>query len=370
MTCSRLTDDVGMKTHQLSKKHMPQIAICAVSLDRTQGDLKRLMPAGTFSAPRGAMSGQGPWHLDQQSATALIASARNRSTNIVIDYEHQTLMAAENGKPAPASGWVDPKTLEWREDGLYGVIKWTAAAKAMIDAEEYQYLSPVFPYDANGTPLDLLQIALTNTPAIHGLDQRALAAARAALPSNSDDSQPETDEMDLKILLEALGLPDDTTETNALKAVAALKAGNDQLAALRTELGLKDGDDAKPAIAALKASPAGSVPQPVYDELKSQLAALKASGEEGERDRLIEEGVADGRIAGKATADWLRSQPIAVLKSHMEDAAPLAALKGMQTAGKAPEKKATDGNGLNDADLAVCKQMGISPEEYAKANAS
>ena len=175
--------------------------------------------------------------------------------------------------------------------------------------------------------------------------------------------------MDLKKLLEALGLPDDTTEANAMKAVAALKAGSDQLAALRAELGLKDGDDAKPAIAALKAAPQGAVPVTVYNELKTQLAALKASGEEGERDRLIEEGVADGRIAGKATADWLRSQPIAVLKSHMEDAAPLAALKGMQTAGKAPEKKATDGNGLNDADLAVCKQMGISPEEYAKANA-
>ncbi|WP_215907512.1 phage protease [Thalassospira marina] len=347
---------------------MPKIAVCAVSLDRAQGDLKRLMPAGTFSAPRGAMSGQGPWHLDQQSATALIASARNRSTNIVIDYEHQTLMAAENGKPAPASGWVDPKTLEWREDGLYGVIKWTAAAKAMIDAEEYQYLSPVFPYDANGTPLDLLQIALTNTPAIHGLDQRALAAARAALPSDSEHSQPETDEMDLKILLEALGLPDDTTETNALKTVAALKAGNDQLAALRAELGLKDGDDAKPAIAALKATPAGSVPQPVYDELKTQLAALKASGEESERNRLIEDGMADGRIAGKATADWLRTQPIAVLKSHLADATPLAALKGMQSAGKEPDKKA-GAAGLSDNDLAVCKQMGISPEEYAKANA-
>jgi phage I-like protein len=370
MTCARLTEDVGMKTHQLSKKHMPKIAICAVSLDRTQGDLKRLMPAGTFSAPRGAMSGQGPWHLDQASAAVLIANAQNRSTNIVIDYEHQTLMSAQNGKPAPAAGWVDPKTLEWREDGLYGAVKWTAAAQAMVDADEYLYLSPVFPYDGSGTPLDLLQIALTNTPAIHGLDQRALAAARAALPFDIEHSQTETDEMDLKILLEALGLPEDTTEANAIKAVAALKTGNDQMAALRAELGLKDGEDAKPAIAALKAAPAVGVPQPVYDELKAQLAVLKASGEESERDRLIEEGVADGRIAGKATADWLRGQTVAVLKSHLADAAPLAALKGLQTAGKAPEKKATDGNGLNDADLAVCKQMGISPEDYAKANAS
>ncbi|WP_370625314.1 phage protease [Chromohalobacter israelensis] len=35
-----------------------------------------------------------------------------------------------NGQPAPASGWVDPHSLEWRDDGLYGRIDWAKAAKA------------------------------------------------------------------------------------------------------------------------------------------------------------------------------------------------------------------------------------------------
>ena len=358
----------------IAKHPGAQIAVCALSLAGADETPKRLLPSGSFSAPRGALSGSGPWTLDQASAAALIAVARNRSTDIVVDYEHQTLLSAQNGKPAPAAGWVDPATLEWRADGLYGVIKWTAAAKALIDGEEYRYLSPVFPYDDSGTPLDLLQIALTNTPALHELGQLALAAARSAYEALSsqndgDDTQTESSEMDLKTLLEALGLPSETTEADALKALAALKTGTADLAALRAELGLKDGDDAKPAIAALKATPTGGVPQAVYDELKKQLAVLKASGEESERDRLIEEGMADGRIAGKATADWLRAQPIAVLKSHLKDAAPLAALSGLQSAGKQPDKKPDNDGGLSDADLAVCKQMGLDPKDYAKANA-
>lgn len=354
----------------IAKHSGAQIAVCALPLAGADEAPKRLMPSGSFSAPRGAMSGSGPWHMDQAAATALIARSRARSTDIVVDYEHQTLMAAENGKPAPAAGWVDPASLEWRDDGLYGVIKWTAAAKALIDGEEYRYLSPVFPYDENGTPLDLLQIALTNTPALHEFGQQALAAARAAYSNRDDDiTQTEDSSMDIAKLLEALGLSADTSEEDALKALAALKVAATNLAALRTELGLKDGDDAKPAIAALKATPANTVPKEVYDELQAKLAVLKATGDEAERDRLIEEGMADGRIAGKATADWLRAQPMAVLKSHLKDAAPLAALSGLQSAGKQPDKKADNEGGLSDADLAVCKAMGIDPKDYAKANA-
>lgn len=359
-----------MKTHITSKTHGAQIAVCALPLAGADDAPKRLMPAGTFTAPRGAMSGSGPWHMDQAAASALIARSRARSTDIVVDYEHQTLMAAENGKPAPASGWVDPATLEWREDGLYGVVKWTAAAKALIEAEEYRYLSPVFPYDENGTPLDLLQIALTNTPALHEIGQQALAAARAAYSNLDDDiTQTEDSSMDLAKLLEALGLSADTSEEDALKALAALKVAAANLAALRSELGLKDGEDAKPAIAALKTGPKDTVPMAVYNELQAKLAALKVSGDDAERDRLIEEGLGDGRIAGKATADWLRTQPTAVLKAHLKDAKPMAALSSIQTKGKKPDDTKGGKDDLSDADLAVCKAMGIDPADYAKANA-
>ena len=141
-----------MTTHSLHSK--PRVAVCALSV-QTTSDKTRLMPAGTFHAPRGAAEGTGPWHLTSEAAQAIIRLAAGRSTDIALDYEHQTLYAEINGKPAPASGWLDPRSLEWRDDGLYGSITWTAAASAAIDANEYRYLSPVFPYDANGVPLDL-----------------------------------------------------------------------------------------------------------------------------------------------------------------------------------------------------------------------
>lgn len=324
------------------------------------------MPGGTFDAPRGAMAGSGPWHLDVASASLLIGRSKDRSTDIVVDYEHQTLLTDQNGKPAPAAGWIKPETLEYRDDGLYGVISWTAAAKAAIDSDEYRYLSPVFSYDPNTrNPLELLHVALTNTPAINGGDVSALAAARAAQTDVSEEDDP----MDLKKIAEALGLKPDADETAVMDGIAALRSGADQLAVLRKDLDIKDDDDPAKAVAALKSGAADMVPRAVFDELASTVAALKTGNEDSEKNRLIEEGLADGRISGKATADWLKKGDIAALRVFLEDAKPLAALKGLQTGGKTPEDKGGSDDGkLSDAELAVCKSMGISPEDYTKAN--
>ncbi|WP_339860402.1 phage protease [Thalassospira alkalitolerans] len=337
-----------------------------MDLRGSASEARRLMPGGTFDAPRGAMAGSGPWHLDVASASLLIGRSKDRSTDIVVDYEHQTLLTDQNGKPAPAAGWIKPETLEYRDDGLYGVISWTAAAKAAIDSDEYRYLSPVFSYDPNTrNPLELLHVALTNTPAINGGDVSALAAARAAQTDVSEEDDP----MDLKKIAEALGLKPDADETAVMDGIAALRSGADQLAVLRKDLDIKDDDDPAKAVAALKSGAADMVPRAVFDELASTVAALKTGNEDSEKNRLIEEGLADGRISGKATADWLKKGDIAALRVFLEDAKPLAALKGLQTGGKTPEDKGGSDDGkLSDAELAVCKSMGISPEDYTKAN--
>jgi len=332
------------------------------------------MPAGTFHAPRGAAEGSGPWSLSAEAAQAIIRLAAARSTDIAIDYEHQTLYAEKNGKPAPASGWLDPRSLEWREDGLYGAITWTAAASAAIDANEYRYLSPVFPYDANGVPLDLLHLALTNTPAIdEGAAQ--LAAARMAITHDVKDDAQEIDTVKREQLIQTLGLAASATDEQIDTAIAALKAAKADADAFRTELGAKD--DAKPAeaVAALKATSATApdmtqfVPVAVYQETTQQLAALKENSNTAELEALITEGLNDGRIAGKATADWLRTQGIAACKAHVAGAPSIAALKTTQTQGKAPEGSEVKGDDkLTETELAVCKGMGISPEAYRKAN--
>ncbi len=106
----------------------------------------------------------------------------------------------------------------------------------------------------------------------------------------------------------------------------------------------------------------------VYQETTQQLAALKANSNTAELDALITEGLADGRIPGKATADWLRTQGLAACKAHLEGAPSIAALKTTQTQGKPLEGKETGEGKLNETELAVCKAMGLTPEQYRAAN--
>ena len=179
--------------------HLNGIAILSLRV-RPGVPLVRLIPAGRFDAPRGSMAGTGPWNLTAAAAARIIAVNAVRQADILIDYEHQLLASADNGAPAPASGWIDPRSLTYveagEEPGLYGVVKWTARAAALIDADEYRYLSPVFPYDpATGEPLDLVHVALTNYPAIDEPVRAALSAAlsaprlaRSPLPLNEHHS--------------------------------------------------------------------------------------------------------------------------------------------------------------------------------------
>ncbi len=367
-----------MTTHSLHSK--PRVAVCALSV-QTTSDKTRLMPAGTFHAPRGAAEGTGPWHLTAEAAQAIIRLAAARSTDIAIDYEHQTLYAEKNGQPAPAAGWVDPRSLEFRDDGLYGGIAWTAKARAAItpgpngEPAEYLYLSPVFPYDANGVPLDLLHLALTNTPAIdEGAAQ--LAAARMAITHDVTNDAQEIDTVKREQLIQTLGLAAEATDEQIDTAIAALKAAQADAEAFRQALGAKD--DAKPedAVAALKATSASApvdmsqyVPKAAHEEALAVLRTGVVANEKAEMERLIKEGLDDGKIFGPAYADHLRAQGLAALKAHLDGAPSIAALKTTQTQGKPPEGAETKGDGeLTDAELAVCKGMGLTAEQYSAAN--
>jgi len=350
-----------------TKRTFP-IAACSLALQvAAEGGMTRLIPAGTFTAPRGALAGSGPWFMDESAAKPIIERAAARSTDIVVDYEHQTLLSEENGKPAPASGWIDHASLEWREDGLYGRIKWTAAAQAAIDADEYRYLSPVFPYDPKtGTVLDLLHVGLVNNPAI---DTAIPALAAARMGSGAYDLTHEEDTVDREALIKKLGLPENATDEQILAAITALQQkAEDAEQAVATAK-----SDAEKEVAAAKASAAKPnmaeyVPLAVFQEQGQQLAALRASHGASELDTLIKEGLDDGRIPGQATADWLKPQGLAACKAYLAGAQPIAALRGNQTGGKKPGEEVVKDGDLTESELAVCKSMGISPDEYRKAN--
>ena len=109
----------------------------------------------------------------------MVADAAARQVDYLIDYDHQSLSPTA---AARAAGWF--RALTWKPDGLYVADpKWTDAARAMIAANEYRFISPVFTYDPTTLEVQSLKsIALTNTPALPQLTDLSQVALRLAAP--------------------------------------------------------------------------------------------------------------------------------------------------------------------------------------------
>lgn len=358
--------------------HNVALAICSL-LVGSDGAVQ-LFPAGHFDAPRGALAGKGPWYLDDVSAAALIQRVQSRKNDIVFDYEHQTLLAAKNGQPAPAAGWGKPAALSWvpGKGLMLSKPEWTPKASEFIGNKEYKYISPVFTYDPKtGRVLDLLHVALTNSPAIDGMDDVLAAASLLPQPQQEDASMNEET---LKLLRQMFGLAADTDES---AVTAALTAANQQVTNMATTLALKDAtgfaalsaigdavtglkktaDDAEEAIAAATAATPDSA-MTVIREQGEQIAALTARLDGNEKDELIAAAKSEGKLT-PSMETWAKDQSIDVLKSYFKSAAPIAALTRKQT-----ETQQVDDDGnpvLTEAQLAVCTQMGIDQAEYAKS---
>jgi phage I-like protein len=343
--------------------HSKRLASLTAELTAPKREV-RLLPAGVFRAADGSGRPKDApaWRIDAASAAALIARFNTRADQRVIDYEHATLTAADKGGFAPAAGWFG--TLEWRDPatgsgqadelgGLYAIdVEWTPQAAAMIGNREYRYLSPVFQYDRDGTVLNLLHAGLTNNPGLDGLTD--LAALTAHLSAHFHLFNEETPTMDLKKLLAALALAETTSESEALAAVAALKAKADasagQIAALTAQVSQPD--------------PAKYVPIATVTDLQGQVAALTAEKIEREVDALLQVGLSDGRIL-PSMEGWARDlgkKDVAALKGYLDNASPVAALSGTQTGGKPASGKAQT---HTDAEIAVMKAIGQTTEVFA-----
>lgn len=338
----------------------------------------QVTPAGTFRPRDGRKLHVDAWRINAELAAKVIARFNENKTPLVVDYEHQTLQADENGQPAPAAGFI--RELEWREgQGLFAKVELTRRAREYVANGEYRYFSPVLVFDkTSGDVRALLMGALTNNPALDGM---APIEMRAAARFNLTE-EPATMNKHLLALCVALALTTDNQTEEQLEA-AALKRikdlqGTGDLAALRKELGLKDdagAEEINTAVAALKAAKATGTPDPakyvevgVVEQLRNDLAALSAKDLAREIDDLVKPALEDGRLLA-AQEKWARDlgkKDIAALKAYLESAQPIAALRGSQTGGQ-PPAGGTDENGLTADELAVCKATGVDPKDFAAA---
>jgi phage I-like protein len=355
-----------------------------------EGMNAQLFPDSSFAARDGrpATLTDGAltaWRMDAEIAAALTAKVAGRETPLPVDYEHQLLLAKQNGKPAPASGWVQAVSYVPGR-GLFAAVSWTATAREHISADEYRYISPVFRFDkATGAVLEILSVALTNNPAVDGMDAVALAAL---FPSTTTATATE-DHMDelLERLRWMLNLPVAATKDEVIAQLDKLKtqlsegdaaAASVDLLALLAGQKEKDEQIAALTVQASSPDPAKFAPvaalaslQQANTALQAKVAELTTAGQTSKVDALVQAALADGRLTA-GLEPWARSlgaKDEAALSAYLNAAAPVAALTSMQTPGL-PGGQPPAGTGtaaLSTEEAFVAEQLGLTPEAFKKS---
>lgn len=157
------------------------------------------------------------------------ATAKKNGKPIVIDYEHQTL----DGEEAPAAGWIWDLFEDLTADppGIYARNEWTPRAAAMIQGNEYRYISPVIaqnyidPVSGETVPWCLFNAALTNIPFM--ADKMKAVQARMQVNSITATNYTITYNtgtiMDLKAIIQKvmklLGLADDDDPNKVVEII-------------------------------------------------------------------------------------------------------------------------------------------------------
>lgn len=329
----------------------------ALPADGVSGHWIMLLPEGSFSG----RDGRGPYSTNGvEGMRQVIAATEQRAgtTDLVVDYDHQTQFAAVPGVggQAPAAGWI--KQLDARPDGLFGLVEWTDKAAQAIRSGEYRYISPVYQHDKRGQVLRLISAGLTNVP---NLD---LAAVAASAQQNCAQSNQEDD---MKQIAAALGLSEDADENAILTAINNVLTGN---AAIAAAAGLSASAKTAEIVTAINSSraevdPTKFVPIEQVTALQTGLKELQTKIEGEEAETAVNRAINEGRLAPALKA-WgldLHKKDPAAFKAFA-DASPV--LTATQRSGTTPPGANPDAD-LTAEDLAVMSQMGLGKDAFLKA---
>ncbi len=343
------------------------------------GAWMRLLPAGTFSS----RDGRGPFTSGDRASLQNIVDASLSyagETELVIDYDHQSVFGAKDGVGgrAPAAGWV--KQLEVRDDGIYGLVEWTEAAATAIRAKEYRYISPVFYHDKSGRVLALQLAALTNTPALDLIavaastrfttretDMDKIAAALGLAAGSGEDAILAALNAQLAAstaIAKAAGLADDARPADVQAAVAAAFADRGKVALAAGLAATASTDQIVAAFSAGgKVDPTKYVPIEQVQQLTAAVNALQAGQLADKAEQAVASAIKDGKLV-PALKQWgldlYKADPAKF--TAFCSSAPVLTAPQLQT----PAKDPAGGGALDEAQLAVCRAMGIHPEAYKK----
>lgn len=153
--------------------------------------------------------GRGPFMVDKPSEIIASSFAHTNTGKLPVDYDHAIDLAAPQGRPAPAAGWITE--METRSDGIWGLIEWTPNAAKAVGDKEYRFLSPVLMHTADMRVMSIARASLTNNP---NLTLKSLNAAQKGSTMDIEELLGE--------LRTALGLAADTLAPAVVAAVKKL----------------------------------------------------------------------------------------------------------------------------------------------------
>ena len=291
-----------------------------------------LIPAGPVVIGRDGRQ----WLFDEQAQEMVLSLFTARNIELPIDWEHATQHLAPNGQAAPAAAWITE--LEIRSGGLWGRVNWTPRGDAQVVAKEYRFLSPVFDYEAEGGRIvRLVSAGLTNVPNF--------------LLTALNHENPEFNVKLSPALLALLGLPEAATEAEVLAATTQLKQ------AANTEK--------TPSLDRF-------VPRADHDALQLRATNAEqalATRVKAERDSSVNAEIDAALKLGKitpATADYHRAAcqeegGLERFKAFV-NAAPVVA----EPSGLDGKPKPVLSTALNAEQQAMCVQLGVDQEQFAK----
>lgn len=294
--------------------------------------------------------GRGPYKITD--AGAVIQASLEDPRGLPIDENHATDLAAPDGRPAPARGWI--VELQARKDGVWGRVEWTDEGRALVKGRAYRGLSPVLSIDPNdrSTVRRLMRASLVNTPNLKGL---------TAL------NQETTMTLQAR-LAEKLGLKADATEDEIVAACAPKTdtALQSAITEIGTALGV-EGSDAKAIVAAAKLVKATG---PSVVALQAELVSVKTQLEtitQAQR-RAASTAFIDGALRAQRAGvnQGNRDELIAL---HMEQPAVVEKLIGgmpqLGPTGLPLTPPPADGSiSLNAEQIAAARALGIPEKAY------
>ena len=327
-----------------------ELIICSSKFEITNLEEIKILPLGEVKTTK------GNFYVDEQSVNAMKEYFKKRGLDIVVDYEHQSL----SDKKALAGGWI--KDFYIKDNCVVAKVEFTDIAKQEIENKQYKYLSPTL-FLKNGKPIRLHSVALTNTPAIDNMYPLFL----------SEDLKEELEgddiKMDIKKILEFLGLNENATEEDVLKKLEELKANETVEEDLNNEMQLSSNKE----IISILGLKENATEEEIKNGLlnlknntvsKTEFLALKEEMVKKEVNNILDEALKVGKIVPAQRDSFMKlalsdRDTFDEIMKNQKRVSPI----GVTYSDKLTEEGKKE---LEDIDIQACKDFGLTEEDYKK----